>query len=98
MLLIFLSFTSLGDGFIKNTYKKDADFSLQSAVGNSIAVAQQNRSTQNIEKIPVMTFTTGIDFHACIYRMFFYTVPYPVKKGNDKLEPDKDELKIDPDI
>jgi hypothetical protein len=96
MVLFFLSFTSLGAGFTKHTYKKNVDFSLQSALSESISVAQHNRTSQNREKISVVTFTTAIDFHDCIYRMFFYTVPYPVKKNNnDEFEPVPEKLTID---
>lgn len=98
IVLMFLSFTTLGVGFSKYTFKKDIDFSLGSALSKSISIAQRNQTTQDMTEVPVITFTTLIDFSDCIYKMFFYTVPYPVKKDNGKFEPDPDKLTIDLDI
>jgi hypothetical protein len=39
-----------------------------------------------------------INITDCVYKTFFYPVPYPGKKDNNKLEPDKDKLKIDINI
>jgi hypothetical protein len=98
IVLIFLSFTTLGLGFLKYTYKKDVHFLLQEALNEALSIAQQNQTTKNVKKVPVITFTTAIDFTDSIYKMFFYTVPYPVKKDNDNFEPDKDKLIIDLNI
>lgn len=98
LVLVLLSFTSLGAGVSKYTYDMNIGFSMKSALNESILVAQHNRTSQNMEQIPVVTLTTGIDFHDCIYRMFFCPVPYPLKIDNDQLEPDIDKLKIDLNI
>jgi hypothetical protein len=101
IVLIFLSFTSLGLGFLKYTYNRDVNFSLQKALTEAFHLAQHDRTVENVryvEKIPVVTFTTAIDIPNLAYKMFFYTVPYPVKKVNDNFEPDKDKLKIDLNI
>jgi hypothetical protein len=99
IVLVFLSFTSLGIGFPKHTFKKDVSFALSSALSDSISIAQHNRTTQNVEEVPVIIFTTETDFTDCVYKMFFYTVPFPVrKKNNDELEPVPEGLTIDLNI
>jgi hypothetical protein len=98
VILIFLTFTTLGLAFPKYTYKRVVNFSLQTALRESLLLIEYNRTTKHVEKVPVITFTTAIDVTDCVYKLFFYTVPYPVKKVNDKLEPDKDKLKIDLNI
>jgi hypothetical protein len=95
--LMFLSFTTLGTGFLKHTFNRNFDFSLQKALSESISLAQNNRTNpQHKERVPVITFTTALDYSNCAYKMFFLTVPYPVKKKeNGKYELDPDRLSID---
>jgi len=89
--LIFLTFSSLGSGFANYTFNRVVDFSLEKALRDSNSIAPHH-----IEYIPVITFTTAIDYSNCVYKMFFFTVPFPVKKkedGNYELIPDR--LSID---
>jgi hypothetical protein len=95
--LIFLSFTTLGNGFLKHTFNRNVDFSLQKALSESVSLAQNNRTNpHHMEHIPVIIFTTALDYSNCSYKMFFLAVSYPVKKKEDGCyEFDLDRLSID---
>lgn len=95
--IIFLTFSSLGSGFANYIFNRVVDFSLEKALRDSNSIAHQNQTTpDHVEYIPVITFTTAIDYSNCVYKMFFFTVPFPVKKKEDgNYELILDKLSID---
>jgi hypothetical protein len=94
IIFMFLTYSSLANGFAKYTFKKDIDFTVPKSLDKAIRLAEQNTNKSIINHIPVVTFTTLIDAVNCDYKVFSFMIPYPVKKINNEYEPDADEFKI----
>ncbi len=94
IIFLNLTFSSLGLGFGKYTFEKHINFSLSKALNESISLAEQNRLKLLIDYIPVVVFMTLIDAFNCDYKIFFYTIPYPVKSRNNEVNADPDNLKV----
>jgi hypothetical protein len=68
---------------------------MQEAISQSVFLAEQNTLNSYIEYIPVVVCTTLIDAINCEYRIFSYTVPYPVRRNeNDVLETWPEKLTV----
>ena len=94
IIFIFLTFSSLGVGFGKYTYEMCMNFSLSKAISEAISLSAQNRLKSIIDHIPVVMFTTLIDMIDCDYKIFFYTISYPVKINNNTVEANPDDLHL----
>jgi len=94
IIFLNLTFSSLALGFAKYNFEKRINFSLSKALNESISLAKQNRLKPLIDRIPVVVFTTLIDAIDCDYKIFFYTIPYPVKSRNNTIEADPDNLNV----
>ena len=95
IIIMNLTFTSLGSAIAKYTFNEYSTFLLSKALKKAISIAEQNRKKSMVEQIPLVVFTTFIDMIGCEYKTFFYTVPYPVKRKNDnKLQANDKRLSI----
>ena len=100
IIFMFLTFSSLSVGFAKYTSGKNMNFILSKAVNQSISLAEQNRSQQEIIQIPIVVFVTWIDITTCNYKISSHMVPYSVKRKNDtdiEADPDRLEIKLNVD-
>jgi hypothetical protein len=98
IIFMFLTISSLSVGFAKYTSGKNMNFRLSEALSQSISLAEQNRSQQEIKRVPVIVFVTWIDMITCNYKISSHMVPYPVKRKNGVLEADPEKLEIQLDI
>jgi hypothetical protein len=95
IIFMFLTFSSMAVAFAKYTFEKGLTFSMQEAISQSVFLAEQNTLNSYIEYIPVVVCTTLIDAINCEYRIFSYTVPYPVRRNeNDVLEAWPEKLTV----
>ena len=94
IIFLFLTFSSLGVGFLKHIFKKQNNFSVNNALIESISLAKNNRTKKVVEKIPVIVLTTSIDTINSNYKIFSLLVQYPVKNNKNKLEANPDNLSI----
>jgi hypothetical protein len=67
---------------------------LSKAMSEAISLSAQNRSKSMIDHIPVVVFTTLIDMIECRYKIFFYTISYPVKIKNNTVQANPDDLHL----
>jgi|GEM_PF-1551452 hypothetical protein len=94
IIFIYLTFSSLALGFAKYTFENRINFPLSKGLAESISLAEQNRLKPLTDLIPVVVFTTLIDAVSCDYKIFCYTIPYPVKRKNNTVEADPDNLLV----
>ena len=94
IVFLFLTFSPLGVGLLKYTYKNQNNFSVNSALTDSISLAKNNRNRQEVKEIPVIVFTTSIDTINLNYKIFSLLVQYPVKNNKNKLEANPDILSV----
>jgi hypothetical protein len=96
VILMDLTFTSLGTSFAKYTYRKGIDFPISKALEEAISLAEQNRRKPQLDKIPVLVLTTLVDATKCEYSIFACVIPYPVKTTvNNGIEADYEKLSIE---
>jgi hypothetical protein len=83
IVFMFLSFSSLGAGFAKYTYKSINTPVLSIQINECLHLAVENRRHNPLDEIPILVISTLIDSINCNFKIFFQFVPCPVKKKNN---------------
>jgi hypothetical protein len=94
IIFINLTFSTLGVGFAKFCFNKSKDFSIHKALRKSIIFVEQIKKNNTIKAIPIVIFTSLVNFIQNEHQFFSLAFLYPIKEIENKKEPDYQSLKI----
>ena len=94
IIVINLTFSSLGLGFAKYGFNRFKDFSIQKGLRKSILFAEHIKTNISTNAIPVVILTTLINSIQNKYQFFSFAFLYPLNESNNQKIADDRTLNI----